>query len=310
MAAKPPSRNVAAQIEVSQVPEPYARKNFQNIKKFLDEETPLNGFRFVEFRIAEAQEDFKFHHNLGYVPRDFVITRISGAGTATLNYDKFDAETISVTVTAPCYIRGFLGTYAKDISSDQTGSNPQPMSFYTNPTGALVSEPVGSTTTIINTTTVNPTTTTVTPIQVAVIRDQKPSGTSGGTFTAGAYNTRDLNTIDDPSGFVALLSNQFTLQAGTYRISASAPVYEVNEHKIRIRNITDSTDAALGTSEYCGAGDNTSNRSLANAIFTILDTKTFEIQHRCGTTKATVGYGIANALGVEVYTVVEIMKIN
>lgn len=144
--AKPPSKNVAAQIEISQVPEQFARKNFQNIKKFLDEETPLNGFRFVEFRITEAQADFKFHHKLGYIPRDFVITRVTGLGVVTLNYDKFDAETISVTTTAACVVRGFLGTYSKDTSADKTESVPQPMSYYTTPTGSTTSTSSSTTT--------------------------------------------------------------------------------------------------------------------------------------------------------------------
>lgn len=49
-------------------------------------------------------------------------------------------------------------------------------------------------------------------------------GTHGGTFTAGAWRTRDLNTVltNTISG-ASLSNNQITLPAGKYYVEASAP---------------------------------------------------------------------------------------
>ena len=48
----------------------------------------------------------------------------------------------------------------------------------------------------------------------AVICDQKSNNTDGGTFTSGAWRTRDLNTeLCEAEGLVSSSSNQFALSA-------------------------------------------------------------------------------------------------
>lgn len=56
-------------------------------------------------------------------------------------------------------------------------------------------------------------------IPVAVIQDQKSSGTDGGTFTSGAWRTRTLNTtvLNTIGAGFSLSSNQFTLAAAPIR---------------------------------------------------------------------------------------------
>jgi C1q domain len=147
--------------------------------------------------------------------------------------------------------------------------------------------------------------------RVAYLKDVKSSGTTGGGFTSGSYQTRVLNTTEGDSSFVSLSANQFTLQPGTYQIEASVPAYFVNFHKAKLRNITDSTDAIIGSSEYtensAGAGN---TRSFISGTISISSAKTFEIQHRCGTTNASNGFGVASTFGDnEVYTQVKIEKV-
>jgi hypothetical protein len=144
------------------------------------------------------------------------------------------------------------------------------------------------------------------------IVDQKPNGTSGGTFTSGAWQTRTLNTTIGTNTITgsSLLSNQFILPSGTYRINASAPAYACDRHKIKLRNITDSSDTLIGTSESLNASTFPSNRSFLIGNFTISSQKTFEIQHRCNTTSNTFGFGVESNFGVpEIYTQVELWKI-
>ena len=53
-----------------------------------------------------------------------------------------------------------------------------------------------------------------------------------------------------------------------------------------------------------------STNSLAVGAFTIVAQKTFEIQHRCTTTKTGNGLGVKGNLGeAEVYTIVEIRRV-
>lgn len=149
------------------------------------------------------------------------------------------------------------------------------------------------------------------------IVEQQASGTNGhngAEFTQGDWRTRFLNTTIDSNTITgsSLSSNRFTLPSGTYRIFATAPASYCGIHKTRLRNITDSSDTLIGTSEFTTAADTsiTMTRSQIRGIFTITSIKTFEIQHRCQTTRATTGFGYPSSFSVpEIYTIVELWKL-
>jgi len=146
----------------------------------------------------------------------------------------------------------------------------------------------------------------------AIIADVKPNNTSGGAFTNGAWRTRDLNTeVSDPDGIVSISSNQFVLQSGTYFVRATAPAMQVNKHKIKLYNISDSADVQLGTSSRAGSSDSTQTRSELSTRFTIGSAKTYEIRHQCETTESSA-YAMGNesdfGSDTELYTIVEIFK--
>ena len=146
----------------------------------------------------------------------------------------------------------------------------------------------------------------------AKLSDVKANLTDGGTFTSGAWRTRDLNTEDiDTNNIVTLASNQFTLQAGTYRIRATAPAYTVEQAVGKLRNVTDGSDVIIGTGGYYPNGGRSDVvRTEIVGQFTIASAKAFEIQHYCTATQATNGFGVAMGVGVsEVYTIVELWKI-
>ena len=144
----------------------------------------------------------------------------------------------------------------------------------------------------------------------AIIADQKAAGTNGGTFTSGSWVTRELNTeLTDPDNIVSIATNQFTLAAGSYLIKASAPVYQVNFHQVRLYNVTDTATAIVGYQAYGGASAAVQTRSELSGRITITDTKTFELQHRCSATRTTNGLGNGVDLGeVNLFAMVEIYK--
>ena len=143
----------------------------------------------------------------------------------------------------------------------------------------------------------------------AIIRDEKAQNTAGGAFTLGAWRTRDLNTEHyDASGIVSIAANQFTLQAGTYFVRASAPGYKVQQHKAQLYNATDAAAIEVGTSEIAAAADATSTRAWVTAVFTIAAAKAIELQHYSIATHAN-GFGIAGNIDIEVYSVVEIWMV-
>ena len=143
------------------------------------------------------------------------------------------------------------------------------------------------------------------------VRDEKSSGTNGGTFTSGAWQTRTLNTslTNEISG-ASLSSNQIILPSGTYYIDATAPAFQIDAHKAKLRNITDSSDTLIGTSEISQYFAAYTTTSFVTGRFTISAQKTFELQHRCQSTLATNGFGQSSSFSVtEVYTDVKIWKV-
>ena len=156
----------------------------------------------------------------------------------------------------------------------------------------------------------------VRPAQHIIIQDKKTSGTSGGTFTTGAWRTRDLNTLtQDDTGQVTLSSNQFTLPAGTYEVNITAPCVAVQQNRVRLQNITESTTVAYGPSEYADyeAPGSTPQGTSYPMIghFTISASKTFEVQHRCSWTQADHGFGSGEGSfgDTEIFTQVQLWKV-
>ncbi|ADD94773.1 hypothetical protein [uncultured phage MedDCM-OCT-S09-C399] len=143
----------------------------------------------------------------------------------------------------------------------------------------------------------------------AIICDQKTQNTNGGTFTSGAWRTRDLNTeIADPDGIVSISSNQFTLGTGAYLIEAEVPAYRVQYSQTRLYNATASSVIQPGRSMYTDPNGNVNTVSLVTARVVITGNTAFEIQHRSAATLATFGFGVASNFTDEVYTIVKIFK--
>tara|TARA_Y100000310_G_scaffold211266_1_gene212041 strand:- start:18127 stop:19173 length:1047 start_codon:yes stop_codon:yes gene_type:complete len=145
-----------------------------------------------------------------------------------------------------------------------------------------------------------------------IMRDEKPDGTAAQSIAAGTWTTRDLNTVGTNTiTGASLLSNEFTLPAGTYEILAFVPAFNSNGAKARLYNVTDSavelgSTNATGHSSFNGFGNN-----VINDQFTLAGTKTLRIEQIVATTSnggVTVG-AITNNSEPEIYTTVNIREI-
>ena len=144
---------------------------------------------------------------------------------------------------------------------------------------------------------------------VAILADQKASNTHGGTFTSGAWRTRDLNTeISDVDGIVSISSNQFTLQAGTYTIEWACTTMETNNSITQLYNVTDTSTVTTGFSHYTFAGGSVQSGDGGSAVTTIGGAKAFEIRNHCGTTVGGYGFGHRIDTTTNTYCIVKILK--
>lgn len=123
----------------------------------------------------------------------------------------------------------------------------------------------------------------------AIIEDQKASG-GGGTFSAGAWQIRNLNTeVYDPDALISISSNQFTVVNNGW-IEWTAPGYRCEDHMSRLYNVTDATVAQYGT---YGKSDNQTDltQDISFGGARVEAGKTYRIEHRCTITASGEGFG-------------------
>lgn len=146
-------------------------------------------------------------------------------------------------------------------------------------------------------------------VKVAIIWDEKAQGVNGGTFTAGAWRQRDLNTKLDPDNLVTVVSNAVTIAvAGKYWIRASAPAfYNVYRHQARLT--INSNQVAIGSSEDI-EGAYVTTHSIIIYTATLNQNDILRLEHRCEVPISNYGFGLSNTWGVNVYSIIEIIKMN
>jgi len=141
------------------------------------------------------------------------------------------------------------------------------------------------------------------------VRDVKASGTDGGTFTLGAWRTRDINDEQaDTANICSIAANQITLAAGTYRCLILCPANRVAGHQAQLYNVSDTAVVLVGQSSYCGSAVAVVTMSSVTGRFTLAAEKVLEVRHRCVETKATEGFGAARSFGDEIYTIAEFWR--
>jgi len=143
---------------------------------------------------------------------------------------------------------------------------------------------------------------------LAKVHDSGTSTTYFGTYTTGDWRTRDLDTeITDEDDIVSISSNQFTLQAGNYFIRFGCAMYHCGNHAIRLRNITDSTDAGVGEPNYSYTYSSML-MTTGTCRVSIDGAKVFEVQGYPSITKTSNGMGFAMVNGPCHSVRVEIFK--
>ena len=95
--------------------------------------------------------------------------------------------------------------------------------------------------------------------------DVKSTTTAGGTFTAGAWQTRTLAEILDPDNIGSISTNVITLKAGTYRCTGWATARNCGAHQVRLYNNTDSSVVLLGADSSASPAADTQTRRSSSA---------------------------------------------
>ncbi len=144
---------------------------------------------------------------------------------------------------------------------------------------------------------------------ILIVEDQELSGTAGGSSLAGV-NTRVLNTVvtNGITG-ASLASNQITLPAGTFLISADAPTFEGTYHQVYLYNVTSAAEIKKGANAHSSVSNTGQTHSSVDAILTITVPTVIELRHYITASYATSGLGNAVSDGTEVYARMTIIQL-
>ena len=143
---------------------------------------------------------------------------------------------------------------------------------------------------------------------IAIFNETQANGTQGGASVTGAFTKRTLNTTVTNNIGATLTTSVIALLAGTYKVSAISPFYNVTGVAIRLRNTSDSTTTLASVNTYFAG--TSGGYAIMDGTFTITATKNYEVQYVCNTAIATNGLGVALSGGIsEIYTQITIEKI-
>lgn len=146
------------------------------------------------------------------------------------------------------------------------------------------------------------------------VRDERPSGTAGGTFTSGAWRTRPLNTVSlNQIAGASLASNQITLPPGDYLVLARATAAGYcGTHATQLFSVTTGAVVLPGSaSRNPTSNAQTSSDSWVQGRFTLAAISVLELQHRCQSTQTGYGLGDPGGYGApEVFADVMIWRLN
>lgn len=134
--------------------------------------------------------------------------------------------------------------------------------------------------------------------QLYHIRDERSSGTDGGSLTVSTWNTRVLNTENTDELSISSPGNQMLLAAGTYYIEVTANTHfsgtsinggiQTLTSKLRLRNVTDSTTLVIGQSSRFQLNDDSGGNNQATSLslsttmsgrFILAGAKSVEVQN-------------------------------
>lgn len=134
------------------------------------------------------------------------------------------------------------------------------------------------------------------------VEDQKPAGTDGGTFTAGAWRTRDLNTVmTNTIAGASLASNQVTLPAGEYWVEATIPGVAVSTGMRMVARLYDVANSVQliqsndGSASPSSAGGSSFNH--ISGIVSLSAETNFQLQHYSHQSTSNIGFGQGSDFG-------------
>lgn len=145
------------------------------------------------------------------------------------------------------------------------------------------------------------------------VQEQRPSGTDGGNKNNITWDIRQFNTtLTAEIPGAVLNAGKVTLDAGTYEVIASAVVFEVQNHKLRLYNETTAATLVAGVNGRSAINSNVMTVAELRGRFVLAATSVLNLSHWSDTSKSGNGLGVgalASSGSPEVFADMQIRKI-
>lgn len=144
--------------------------------------------------------------------------------------------------------------------------------------------------------------------EILEMSDTKAINVNGGSSISGSQ-VRDLNTVHKntiPGASLNTSTSIFTLPAGEYKVTASAPCYAGGRHGLSLVRTTDSEELLRGTAEHAY---NIQSRSEIVRTLVLTEATTLRFVHYTENATATNGLGVSSTTGVGIFTTAYIERI-
>lgn len=103
------------ELILKDISDKHSRENFTRLNRFLSNQTILNGeWEFYQIEVPGAVTEFKFKHNLKFIPKDIIVLSIDGHKNIDFRYDLFTHQHIVFSTGGAVCLRLLAGSYTKD----------------------------------------------------------------------------------------------------------------------------------------------------------------------------------------------------
>ncbi len=146
-------------------------------------------------------------------------------------------------------------------------------------------------------------------MEICIIRDKKPQSVNGGTFTANAWQLRDLNDKSDPFGLTSLTLNKATvMKSGMYYIKWFCPSFAASSSQSRL--VRNGSSIGIGSSDF-SSSNSSMTISHGSIVIQLTVGDVLELQHYCLTTRLDrgLGKGEGDIPSEEIYSQMELWKL-
>lgn len=132
-----------------------------------------------------------------------------------------------------------------------------------------------------------------------IVKNTLASGADSGSFSAGAWRTREMNDLVHNEIGASLAANRLFLPIGRYYAQVGAIGRKCDAHQVQLWHVPGALGFALFLGECHAASGTNGGQTMATAsgYFDLAVANNVEVQHRGSTSQSSRAFGLETGFG-------------